>query len=306
MLDPNTLALADLLEELVGSARIDSLLASAFEEDVPFQLHDVTTNSVIDREAFGEADFIARQAGVVAGLPIVSQYLENPEFDGALVWSVEDGRQLKAGQRLGKIACDMRTILLIERPFLNVIGWLSGIATLTRRYVDAVSGTNAVICDTRKTTPGLRVFEKYAVRCGGGTLHRLGLFDAALYKDNHLAGIAPDQLAASLTNAVGEVRGKSELRFVEVEVDTLEQLRHVLTIKDGLIDIVLLDNMLVEELQEAVSLRNEIAPEILLEASGGITLANVKSIAKTGVDRISVGAITHSAPWLDVGLDFKS
>ena len=164
-------------------------------------------------------------------------------------------------------------------------------------------GPSAEICDTRKTTPGMRRLEKYAVRCGGGTMHRVGLYDAALYKDNHLAALPEDSWAARLGEAITSARRDHQLTFVEVEVDTLRQLEEVLTLPAGLVDIVLLDNMSSGSLQRAVELRNERRSELKLEASGGVTLESVRAIAESGVDRISVGAITHSAPWLDIGLD---
>jgi nicotinate-nucleotide pyrophosphorylase (carboxylating) len=169
--------------------------------------------------------------------------------------------------------------------------------------VQAIEGTRAVICDTRKTTPGLRGLEKYAVRCGGGTTHRLGLFDAMLIKDNHIVGVPIEKLARTLSKAVIAARNAHALRFVEVEVDSLQQFQHVLKLDAGLVDVVLLDNMSVGELRDASLLRSSHRPDLLLEASGGVTLDNVRSIASTGVDRISVGAITHSAPALDIGLD---
>lgn len=301
MIDLNALALPALLNELVSRKRIDELLAAAFAEDVPDGRFDLTTRSIIDAGATGNAHIIARHHGVIAGLAIIATHFA----EDVMSLNVSDGQGVSAGQELGSIECDIQTILRVERPFLNILAWLSGIATLTRHYVDAVSQTRAVICDTRKTTPGLRAFEKYAVRCGGGTLHRLGLYDAALYKDNHLAGIETRELASKLSRAVRDLRRKNPVRFIEVEVDTLEQLQQVLTIEPGLIDIVLLDNMTIDQLRQAVAMRQILAPRILLEASGGVNLQTVQAIANTGVDRISVGAITHSAPWLDVGLDIK-
>jgi nicotinate-nucleotide pyrophosphorylase (carboxylating) len=188
---------------------------------------------------------------------------------------------------------------------LNLLGRACGVASLARRFVDAVDGTCAVICDTRKTIPGLRSLDKYAVRCGGGVLHRCGLHDAALYKDNHLAGVAAPDLASVITAAARAARDEGPLRFVEVEVDSLRQLEAVLTVDAGVVDIVLLDNMSLEQLRAAVAMRDERRDEMLLEASGGITLARVRDVAETGVDRISAGALTHAAPALDVGLDLR-
>lgn len=186
---------------------------------------------------------------------------------------------------------------------LNLVGRLSGIATLTRLYVDAIAGTTTVICDTRKTTPGMRSLEKYAVRCGGGTLHRLGLHDAVLFKDNHLQHLGPGEFAPTVAAAAKAARDRYDLRFVEVEIDTLEQLHLVLEIERGLIDMVLLDNMSLDQMRDAIICRDRLAPDLLLEASGGIALDHVRAVAEAGVDRISVGALTHSAPSLDVALD---
>ena len=180
-------------------------------------------------------------------------------------------------------------MLTFERMALNLIGRLSGIATLTRQYVDAIAGTKAVICDTRKTTPGLRNLEKYAVRCGGGTLHRIGLFDAVLYKDNHLAGIPLNELAARLTSAIESVRDQHEIRFVEVEVDSLEQMRELLRMPPELVNIILLDNMAAEVLSQAVQLRNAHQPSLLLEASGGVNLETVRALQNpASIESLSV------------------
>jgi nicotinate-nucleotide pyrophosphorylase (carboxylating) len=219
---------------------------------------------------------------------------------------VHDGDACKAGQTLATLEGPLRRMLGLERIILNFIGRCCGIASRTRDYVDAIKVTKAVICDTRKTTPGLRSLEKYSVRCGGGTLHRAGLYDAALYKDNHLAGIALEQLAQTLTSAIRSVRARHDVRFVEVEADSLEQFEALLSIEAGLIDIILLDNMKAAQLKKAVALRDKRMPQVKLEASGGITLDNVKTIAQTGVDRISIGAITHSAATLDLGLDIRA
>ncbi|MEC8560489.1 MAG: nicotinate-nucleotide diphosphorylase (carboxylating), partial [Planctomycetota bacterium] len=180
---------------------------------------------------------------------------------------------------------------------------LSGVATRTAEHVQAVSGTGVLVCDTRKTTPGLRNLEKYAVRCGGGHLHRIGLFDAMLVKDNHVGDLDPDRMAARVAEAAGAVRDASEVRFVEVEVDDLEQLDALLALPEGVVDIILLDNMPPEFLAQAVRRRDRKAPHVRLEASGGIGLDRLPAIAASGVDRVSVGGLTHSAVQLDFGLD---
>jgi nicotinate-nucleotide pyrophosphorylase (carboxylating) len=218
---------------------------------------------------------------------------------------------VEAGTAIGRLGGSGRDLLTAERILLNLVGRLSGIATLTASYVRAVAGTKAQIYDTRKTTPGWRRLEKYAVRCGGGTNHRQGLYDAILIKDNHLAlaaeqpqGLSPAQAVVRcrefLQTAVPDLAGST---IVEVEVDTLEQLREVLAVAP---DVVLLDNMNLDQLREAVRYRDQQSPAIQLEASGGIDLQRVASVAATGVDRISVGALTHAAASLDIGLDWQS
>ncbi len=228
----------------------------------------------------------------------------------AVKWQpcLQDGQVLAARTKLGSLSGSARDILAMERILLNTIGHLSGIASLTAQYVAQIVDTGAVICDTRKTIPGWRRMEKYAVHCGGGTNHRLGLFDAVLIKDNHLAlgqGSASDSFDVAM--AVERTRvfcaASAERLILEIEVDTLDQLKIALAAAP---DIVLLDNMRLDQLRAAVSLRDQQNPAVLLEASGGITLNTVRQIAETGVNRISVGAITHSAAQLDVGLDWHN
>jgi nicotinate-nucleotide pyrophosphorylase (carboxylating) len=220
---------------------------------------------------------------------------------------LEDGARLKPGTALARVRGSMSTILSTERVILNFLQRLSGVASLTRRYVDVVADLPCRILDTRKTTPGWRLLEKYAVRCGGGHNHRMGLFDGVMLKDNHLAALGTPrsgQGKGTITEAVRAVRQKYAATVpLEVEVDTLEQLNEVLACGP---DIVLLDNMTPENLREAVRRRNQVAPGVLLEASGGINLNTLRGIAETGVDRISIGALTHSAPALDIGLDYQS
>jgi nicotinate-nucleotide pyrophosphorylase (carboxylating) len=201
---------------------------------------------------------------------------------------------------LATVTGPLRAILAAERTALNFLQRLSGVATLTHKFVAAIEGFRTQVLDTRKTTPGWRRLEKYAVRAGGGTNHRFGLHDAILIKDNHLAGLGGDVRRA--VEAARAATGNGRVP-VEVEVDTLEQLESALSARA---DIVLLDNMTLDQLRSAVEHRDSIAPEVKLEASGGVTLTTVRDIAATGVDRISVGAITHSAPALDIGLDFLS
>ena len=274
---------------------------------------DWTTAALVSEGVVGRADVVVRQEGVMAGLPGAEMTLEL--FDPRLRWlpEREDGQPVRRGDRVARIEGPARSMLQAERPLLNLLGRLSGVATLTRKYVEAVAGTKARIYDTRKTTPGWRRLEKYAVWCGGGWNHRTGLFDAVLIKDNHLAlGAQSPEAAARYTaaeavararrfveeRASGAARGRM---IVEVEVDTLEQLEEVLSAGP---DIVLLDNMSPAELHQAVKCRDERNPEVELEASGGVRLETVGQIASSGVDRISVGALTHSAVWLDIGLDW--
>jgi nicotinate-nucleotide pyrophosphorylase (carboxylating) len=260
---------------------------------------DMTGEAVIPEDAKGVATVVARSSGVVAGGPILSLLADLLQIEYLPL--IADGEKVWPGDRIAKISGDMHKLLVMERTALNFLQRLSGIASTTARFVAEVAGTKAVILDTRKTTPGWRPLEKYAVRCGGGTNHRFGLYDAILIKDNHLAwlGDGGDPIGRAVEAArAGAPKG---IKFIEVEVDTLEQLDRALEVKP---DIILVDNLGPEKLAEAVRRRNERAPEILLEASGGVTLTTVRALAETGVDRISVGALTHSAPALDIGLDF--
>lgn len=288
------------------------LLQLAIREDLDGD-GDWTTRSLVPRGAIGQAVIVARQSGVVAGLAGVNFTLA--AFDKDLSWSPEthDGQMVEQGSRIGTIRGPVHGLLAAERLLLNFLGRLSGIASLTRQYVEAVAGTAARIFDTRKTTPGWRRLEKYAVRCGGGWNHRGGLFEAVLIKDNHLAWCAKSSAEVSnYTPSEAVLRARRYITenattkdpsamIVEVEVDTMEQLDQVLPAGP---DIVLLDNMSVEQLSEAVARRNKINPTVELEASGGVTLSTVRRIAETGIERISVGALTHTASALDFGLDW--
>ena len=275
---------------------------------------DWTTVSLIPAGSKGTAEVVVRTDGVVAGLAAAETVLCEMDTQVRWVAHVEDGAVVKAGQSVARLEGSTRDILTSERIILNFLGHLSGIATLTRAFVDRVAGTKAEIYDTRKTTPAWRRLEKYAVRCGGGRNHRTGLFDAILIKDNHLAFVmrhaehdAESTLAAAYQKARRFIEDHPELdadtMIVEVEVDDLAQLRSILSTKP---DVVLLDNMMPATLREAVLLRNTTYPEVILEASGGVNLETVATLAQTGVDRISVGALTHSAAWLDVGLDWQT
>jgi nicotinate-nucleotide pyrophosphorylase (carboxylating) len=260
----------------------------------------VTSFSVIPPGCDGKAAFVARTSGVLAGLPVAG--LVCGAVDAHLKWQplLEDGAKIDAGTRLAIVSGPVQVMLSAERTALNFLQRLSGIATLTRRYVDAVAGLPCQILDTRKTTPGWRLLEKYAVRCGGGHNHRMGLHDMVLIKDNHLAWARGHH---GIAKAISLARTYTSDKVpVEVEVDTLEQLDEALKAGPTMI---LLDNMTNDQMREAVRRRNAVAPSILLEASGGVNLSTVRAIAETGVDRISVGAITHSAPALDIALDYE-
>ncbi len=284
----------------------------AVREDLDRQF-DWTTLCLVPPEATAEAAVVSRSGGIACGLRAAEVAVA--EMDTRMCWSacVEDGAAISPGQTLATISGPARSMLSAERILLNLIGRLSGIATLTRQYVEAAGDSKARIYDTRKTTPGWRRLEKYAVRCSGGHNHRTGLFDAILIKDNHLALGAAVQGAAHLTPAAAVRRARafvesmdleraSREMLVEVEVDTLEQLEEVLP---ELPDIVLLDNMQPEQLRRAVSMRDAAALGVELEASGGVNLQTIGAIAASGVDRVSVGALTHSATSLDVGLDWR-
>jgi nicotinate-nucleotide pyrophosphorylase (carboxylating) len=289
-----------------------SLLQLAIREDLDCD-GDWTTRSLVPQNSIGRASIVSRQLGVVAGLPGVKTALA--AIDQNLDWSSEtrDGQSIEQGGRIGIIGGPVCGLLAVERLLLNFLGRMSGIATLTRRYVEAVAGTSARIFDTRKTTPGWRRLEKYAVRCGGGWNHRSGLFEAVLIKDNHLAwGSSSAAETSCYTPAEAVLLARRYIAdhgikidpsamIVEVEVDTLEQLDQVLPAGP---DIILLDNMSLEQLGEAVARRNKINPAVELEASGGVTLSTVRRIADTGIERISIGALTHSASALDFGLDW--
>lgn len=283
------------------------LIRLAVREDLA-RGYDWTTVSLVSAEQQGGAVMVARRPGVVAGLralPIVISEMQaaiDVEFEAA------DGDEVSAGAEVARFTGSARDLLTCERPMLNLVCRLSGIATRACEYVRHVAGTRARIYDTRKTTPGLRRLEKYAARCGGAYNHRTGLFDAILIKDNHLAlaaeaNLSPADAVRRARTFLAEMdpRQLDQAMPVEVEIDCLELLADTLAAGP---DLVLLDNMRPEELRTAVACRNELAPGIELEASGGVSLETVAAIAATGVDRISVGSLTHSAPALDLALDW--
>lgn len=302
MIDLNKLSLTSLFDELTSDGSLDRLLAAARYEDLG-EPGDVTTAAIVDADLDARACGVARGAGVVSGMAAVGRILEAFDCAAQVTLVADDGATCEAGEVLWRLDGPLAPILGVERTLLNIVGRLCGIATLTARYVREIAGTGAIVCDTRKTTPGLRALEKYAVRCGGGTLHRSGLHDAVLMKDNHLAHLETGELAAAVTRAATAARARHDLRFVEVEVDGLEQLQELLACPEALIDIILLDNMSPDQLVHAVAMRDARRPGLELEASGGIDLETIAAVARTGVDRISVGALTHGATSLDVGLE---
>ena len=275
---------------------IEPVVRMALAEDLG-RAGDVTAMACIPEGARMKAAFAARKPGVLAGIDCVRLAVLAMDPKAFVDVRLHDGDAFDAGAVLAVVEADARAFLSAERTALNLIGRLSGVATLTRAYVDAVAGTRARIADTRKTTPGLRALEKHAVACGGGMNHRFGLDDAILIKDNHVA------VCGGVAEAVRRARAFApHLMKVEVEVDGLDQLDAVLAlIEEGAApDVIMLDNFSLDDLRAAVA---RVAGRIVLEASGGVDLTTVRGIAETGVDVISVGALTHSAPVLDIGLD---
>ena len=273
---------------------IDEAVTRALAEDLG-RAGDVTSIATIPADASARAKVVAREAGVIAGLPLVAAALRKLAPDIAITTHARDGDSVAGKTLLMDIAGSARAVLAAERVALNLLGRLSGVATATHEFVRRVAGTRTRICCTRKTTPGLRALEKYAVRCGGGFNHRFGLDDAILIKDNHIAvagGIRPVLERAKAC--------AGHLVKIEIEVDTLDQLDKVLAV--GMADAVLLDNMSIDELRKAVAM---VKGRFVLEASGGITLDTIAAVAATGVDYASSGWITHSAPNLDVALDVE-
>lgn len=278
----------------------EALITMALAEDLGDR-GDVTTETVIPARAEGKARVIARSPGVVAGLPVVAVLMDRFDMKGAWRPLKADGDRVEAGDVVAVIEGSFPSILTLERTALNFLQRLGGVATLTARFVAEVEGTAALVCDTRKTTPGWRALEKYAARCGGGVNHRIGLYDAVLIKDNHLAWLESEGSGDPITRAVAAAKaGAPSGMYIEVEVDTLEQLDTALAAGP---DAILVDNFTPEDLIEAVRRRDRVDPKIELEASGGVTLQTIRAMAEAGVDRISVGALTHSAVALDLAFD---
>ena len=267
-------------------AQIDAIVRHALDEDLP----DITAESIFSPDERGRARCLMKATGVLAGLPFAEATFRAIDPTAELVPLAHDGDLVQAGDIVAEVSASVIALLSGERTALNLMQRASGIATTTRRYVDAVRGTSAKICDTRKTAPGLRALDKYAVVCGGGENHRIGLFDMFLVKNNHI------DRAGSITAALERIRGRGMKQQIMVEVRTMAELDEALGLRP---DFILLDNMTPAELRRAVE---RTAGAVPLEASGGITLENVREIAECGVDRISVGALTHSFKALDISL----
>jgi len=270
---------------------VEHLITHAFKEDMP-EGDDKTTIATIDANQISEAKMRARRNGVLAGVYVAAMVFEKAGLS-AITFSKSCGDRVSAGETILTVKGNTRDILRSERIALNFISHLSGIATLTSKWVEVIAGSGAIIRDTRKTTPGLRELEKFAVRMGGGENHRMNLSDGAIIKDNHIAA------AGSITSAINRVRNEFPGMAIEVEVDALDQLREALACG---VEVILLDNMSLEMTKEAVAIAK--GSKSKLESSGGLALENARAYAETGVNYLAVGALTHSAPILDIGLDF--
>jgi nicotinate-nucleotide pyrophosphorylase (carboxylating) len=300
----NRLTLPDLFARLAGGGLVRRLLELARDEDLGPEGIDLT-GSAVESDAMVRARLVARGETVIAGLACVPALLE--VFGAGVSFRAvrRDGDRCSAGETVAELTGAVGEVVRVERTLLNLVARLSGVATRTDAFVRAIGGTRARLYDTRKTTPGLRVLEKYAVRCGGGFCHRMGLHDAVMFKDNHIAGVPPERLGEHLASLIGRVRTGSAgpPAFIEVEADTLEQFGAILALPPGLVDLVLLDNMTPAMLAGGVGMRDRAGSALLLEASGGVTLDRIGAIARTGVDRISAGSLTHGAVSADLGLD---
>ncbi len=281
-------------DAFISPLEIEAAVTRALEEDLG-RAGDITSTATVPEDARGRAAVVARKPGVIAGLPLVEMAFRRLSPQIAIEPHGRDGMTVKPGTGLMTISGNARAILSAERTALNFLGHLSGIATGTAEFVQRIAHTKARVICTRKTTPGLRALEKYAVRCGGGFNHRFGLDDAVLIKDNHIA--VAGGIRAVLTGAKAAC---GHLVKVEIEVDSLDQLKEVLDV--GLADVVLIDNFDLDSMRNAVAM---VAGRLVIEASGGITLDSAAAIAETGVDYLSSGALTHSAQNLDIGLDIE-
>jgi nicotinate-nucleotide pyrophosphorylase (carboxylating) len=302
-----------MLKTFPSFEELRDLILLARREDLgPGVGDDVTSRLAIGNDAVAVGTLMQKEVGIVCALPIVEmicrvydERLRVEQIPGFHIDVIEARYSDQRQTPLLRIRGPVRSLLAAERVILNFLQRASGVATLTHRFVRRVAGTSARVYDTRKTIPGFRALDKYAVRAGGGQNHRVGLFDAVLIKDNHLAGIAPRDLAGRIASVVAASRAEDSRRLIEVEADSLEQVREILKVEG--VDIILLDNMDCPKMTTAVEMRDAAGRKgrVELEASGGVTLETVRSIAETGVDRISVGALTHSAPAMDIGLDIE-
>ena len=281
-------------DAFISPLEIEEAVTRALIEDLG-RAGDITSIATVPEDTRGQAIAVARKAGVISGLPLFEQTFRRLSPQIAIEAQVRDGAAIKAGTKLMTITGDARAILAAERTALNYLGHLSGIATATAAFVQRIAHTKARVICTRKTTPGLRALEKYAIRCGGGFNHRFGLDDAMLIKDNHIA--VAGGIRAVLNRAK---QAAGHLVKIEIEVDSLDQLKEVLDV--GLADVVLIDNFDLEAMRQAVAM---VAGRLVIEASGGITLDSAAAIAETGVDYLSSGALTHSVQNLDIGLDIE-
>ena len=278
------------MRPVLDTALICEYVAAALAEDIG--AGDATTEALIDASARGRADLIAREPLMVAGMPLAIEAFHQLDLQSEITVHVEEGHFAKAGTSIATVKASLHALLTAERTALNYLQRLSGVATQAAKFVQAVEGTGVKILDTRKTTPGWRMLEKYAVQCGGAANHRRGLDDMIMIKDNHLA-----LRGGSIEEAVVQARQNYPNLKIEVEADTLEQVAQA---AESGADFILLDNMSTNQLREAIKL---VAGRALTEASGGITLDTIRTIAETGVDAISVGALTHSAPAVDIAMD---
>ncbi|MEZ6039421.1 MAG: carboxylating nicotinate-nucleotide diphosphorylase [Planctomycetaceae bacterium] len=276
------------------------LVGMALDEDLR-DVGDITSLSTIAADLSASVNIVARESGVISGGAIVPIVLEQLNAAVEVRIDVPDGDAVQPGTVIASLSGNVRSLLTAERTILNFMIHLSGVASRTAQFVREVNGTKAVILDTRKTFPGYRLLHKYAVRCGGGHNHRMGLFDGILIKDNHLAARGDRNVGSAVASARTFLASRGDSIPIEIEVDTLDQLRFALVEHP---EIVLLDNMSIQQLEESIRLRDQLSASTLLEASGGISLETVGAIARTGVDRISIGGLTHSATALDLGFDW--
>jgi len=272
---------------MIQKKEIDRIILTALKEDIG--AGDITTDLLISNKQKAKAFFLAKEDGIVAGLHIAKMVFQKLDKSVSFKFFIKEGERVVAGTKIAEVSGSLRALLTGERTALNILQRISGIATMTHKFVDLIKHTNTKILDTRKTVPGFRLLDKYAVKIGGGTNHRIGLFDMVLIKDNHI------KAAGGITTAVNSIRKKLTKKIkIEVETKNLEEVREALDCK---VDIIMLDNMTVPMMKKAVKIINGKAK---VEASGNVTLTTVRAIAKTGVDYISVGALTHSVKALDI------